>query len=227
MEQGQLKTSSSRRNWRKKQQEDIFRREILSVALELFSVRGFHNVSMQEIAQKAEFGLGTLYKIFGNKDNLYKELVLERARECNTLIKKGLCARTSPLNRITSYVDAKLKFFKDNRAFVRLYLTETQGARFTIRAGLDKELKKFHDKTIALLEQAFTEGISSEIFIRVSSPRLLAVALDGLTNSMIVEWLENKEEGLISVSNILRLFLGPIATEKALEDLKAKGVWEE
>ena len=42
------------------------RKEMLDAALKLFSEKGFHNVSMHEIAQKAEFAIGTLYKFFKN-----------------------------------------------------------------------------------------------------------------------------------------------------------------
>ena len=36
------------------------RREMLAAALDLFSQKGYHNVSIQEIAEKAEFAIGTL-----------------------------------------------------------------------------------------------------------------------------------------------------------------------
>ena len=54
------------------------RREMLAAALDLFSQKGYHNVSMQEIAEKAEFAIGTLYKFFQSKEDLYKTMVLER-----------------------------------------------------------------------------------------------------------------------------------------------------
>ena len=54
------------------------RQEMLAAALDLFSQKGYHNVSMHEIAEKAEFAIGTLYKFFQNKEDLYKALVLEQ-----------------------------------------------------------------------------------------------------------------------------------------------------
>ena len=54
------------------------RREMLATALDLFSQKGYHNVSMQEIAEKAEFAIGTLYKFFQSKEDLYRTMVLER-----------------------------------------------------------------------------------------------------------------------------------------------------
>src|SRR5660397_90232 len=38
------------------------RQEMLAAALDLFSKKGYRNVSMHEIAEKAEFAVGTLYK---------------------------------------------------------------------------------------------------------------------------------------------------------------------
>src|SRR4030042_6991472 len=54
------------------------RQEMLAAGLDLFSQKGYHNVSMHEIAEKAEFAIGTLYKFFQNKEELYKALVLEQ-----------------------------------------------------------------------------------------------------------------------------------------------------
>ena len=52
------------------------RQEMLAAALDLFSEKGYHNVSMHQVAEKAEFAIGTLYKFFQNKEDLYKALVL-------------------------------------------------------------------------------------------------------------------------------------------------------
>lgn len=64
-------TRRERENLR--QRDDIF-----EAALRLFSERGYHNVSMSQIAGEAEFGIGTLYKFFDNKENLYKALIMEK-----------------------------------------------------------------------------------------------------------------------------------------------------
>ena len=55
------------------------RRDMLTAALRLFSEKGYHSVSMHEIAEKSEFAIGTLYKFFRNKEDLYRVLVLEQA----------------------------------------------------------------------------------------------------------------------------------------------------
>ncbi len=57
------------------------REELLTAALDLFSEKGYHNVSMHEIAQRAEFAVGTVYKFFRNKEDLYKALITAKVAE--------------------------------------------------------------------------------------------------------------------------------------------------
>ena len=66
----------------RRERENLRQRgEILDTALKLFSEKGYHNVSMQQIAKQAEFGVGTIYKFFSNKQDLYKILIMETAEK--------------------------------------------------------------------------------------------------------------------------------------------------
>ena len=55
--------------------------EMLEAARELFSEKGYHNVSMHQIAERSEFAIGTLYKFFKNKEELYRTLVMEKSTQ--------------------------------------------------------------------------------------------------------------------------------------------------
>ncbi|MEN6472395.1 MAG: helix-turn-helix domain-containing protein, partial [Syntrophaceae bacterium] len=61
---------------RREREKERQRQEMLEAALGLFSDKGYHNVTMHEIAEKAEFAIGTLYKFFRNKEDLYRTLIL-------------------------------------------------------------------------------------------------------------------------------------------------------
>ncbi len=224
----QIYRDQAKKERRKKEQERLYKREILDVALELFSERGFHNVSMQEIAQKAEFGLGTLYKFFGNKENLYRQLVLEKARSCHRLLSVALEQSDDPLLALEAYINGKLSFFRENKAFIRLYLTETQGARFNIKVGLDKELLSLHEDIISKLAKIFEQAFMKGLLIQIASARILAISLNGLTNAIIMEWLDNDaQDAMLDAKKIMRIFLGPLLKEEIFNQLKQKGIWKE
>ena len=76
------------------------RRDMLDAALDLFTLKGYHNVTMHEIAEKAEFAVGTLYKFFKNKEDLYKALILERLEEFHQSIVAALEGQEDDVERL-------------------------------------------------------------------------------------------------------------------------------
>ena len=118
------------------------RQEMLAAALELFSEKGYHNVSMHEIAEKAEFAIGTLYKFFKNKEDLYKALVLEQSDKFHDALTKAIEEPDDEIEKLRNYVKAKGEVFRDNVSMIRLYFAETHGASFNVMAGLDREIRE-------------------------------------------------------------------------------------
>ena len=181
------------------------RQEILQVALKLFSGKGFHNVSMHEIAKKSEFAVGTLYKFFSNKEELYKTLILEKSEEFHSVLKRALEKPGSEMEKIKAWVKAKVNVFMDNLDYVRLYLAETRGASFNIRAGLDTEIIRQYDETVEKVKDVFEKGIKKELF-RKYDPYLLAVALDGISNTFLFEHLAHPDRLLFDADLIVSIF---------------------
>ncbi len=169
------------------------RRQMLAVALDLFAEKGFHNVSMHEIAKRAEFAIGTLYKFFKNKEDLYKSLMMEKAEEHHRVLMGILSEENDVLIVIDDYIAAKARLLADNLAALRLYFAETRGASFNIKAGLDQDIRKLYDKFILRLAFVLETGIRKKVF-REMDPYHMAVALEGLTNAFLFCWLEAPEQ---------------------------------
>ena len=118
------------------------REEMLAAALELFSERGYHNVSMHEIAQRAEFAIGTLYKFFRNKEELYQALVLEQSDKFHDALLQAIEAPGDEIERLRKYVRTKGELFSANLPFIRLYIAESRGASYNLKASLNDEVRK-------------------------------------------------------------------------------------
>jgi len=168
------------------------RDELLAAALELFSAKGYHNVSMHEIAEKAEFAVGTLYKFFRDKEDLYKVLIKTKAEEFHGVLREVLKRSNSEdvLSVLKNYVAAKAALLTGGAAMLRLYFAETRGASFNIKAGLDREILKLYDDLLARLAAVFQAGVRRKIF-RPLNPYYMAVALEGLTNAFLFCWIED------------------------------------
>lgn len=166
------------------------RQEILEAALELFSGKGFHNVSIQEIAQKAEFAIGTLYKFFENKEDLYKALVLEQSDKFHNGLVQAIEESDDEIEKLRNYVRAKGEIFKENISMIRLYFAETRGASFNIMAGLDLDIRERYGHFLEMLASVFASGMEKKRFKKIGDPYHLSVAIDSFTNAFLFLWLE-------------------------------------
>ncbi|MEX1183291.1 MAG: helix-turn-helix domain-containing protein [Gemmatimonadota bacterium] len=99
---------------RKQREFERREREILDAALELFSDDDWQAVTVEQIAERAEIGKGTVYKHFTSKDEIYARLASE--------------FQTSALERLEA-IDPKLPVTARLRAIVRVFWERHRGAR--------------------------------------------------------------------------------------------------
>jgi len=171
----------------------VQKQEMLDAALDLFSEKGYRNVSMQEIAEKAEFAIGTLYNFFRNKEDLYKALIKEMAGRFEEALSKAIGAPGKEIEKLRSYVKTKGEVFRGNASVIRLYFAETLGASYNIQAGLDSELRERHGTFLRTLAVIFEDGMRRKRFRKIADPYHLAVALDSLTSALLLLWLEEPD----------------------------------
>lgn len=171
------------------------RQEILHASLTLFAEKGYHSVSMQEIAEKSEFSIGSIYKFFENKEDLYKAMILSYCDEFETLLLEVL--RETPgdeMDKLRAYVSLKGKIFQKNLPFIRTFLAESKGAGFTMRAQLRAEMGQRYMTFLETLSEVFESGIRNKRFAPISAPYHLALILDNITDSFLILWLEKPGE---------------------------------
>jgi AcrR family transcriptional regulator len=169
------------------------RQDMLTAALDLFSQKGYHNVSMHEIAERAEFAIGTLYKFFKNKEDLYKALVLEQSDRFHESFERAIEAPGDEIEILQHYVRTKGELFRANLPFIRLYIAESRGVGYNIKAGMTDEVRKRHTEFLERLALVFDSGIRKKRFRNIASPYQLAVALDTVVNAFLLLWLDAPE----------------------------------
>jgi len=170
------------------------RQDMLAASLKLFSEKGYHNVSMQEIAVQAEFAIGTLYKFFKNKEDLYKTLIKEQADKFHESLIKSMNETVDEIGKLRNYVRTKGIIFMDNISIIRLYFAGTKGASFNIKAGLSNEIRNDYEVIIQQLAQIFEVGMQKKRFQQIADPYHLALSLDSLSNTFLYLWLEAPEK---------------------------------
>jgi AcrR family transcriptional regulator len=73
--------AASRREQRRLQHQDLSRAQLLDAAEEVFGAKGFHETTLKEVAELAEFSVGSVYSFFQNKDDLFLNVFLRRGAE--------------------------------------------------------------------------------------------------------------------------------------------------
>jgi len=177
---------------RRERERMIHKQEIMQAALSLFSERGYHNVSMHEIAEKAEFAIGTLYKFFENKEELYKALIMEKTRQYHHTLMEVIKSDEDVVSILKNYIAVKAELFTGSIDTIRLYFAETRGASFNIGAGMDRDIRQMYDKFLKQFSLVLKRGVRQKVFRRLN-PYYMAVAIEGLTNAFLFCWLEEPQ----------------------------------
>ena len=189
------------------------RRLILDAASELFSERGYQNVSMQEIAQKAEFSVGALYSFFESKEQLYESLVLSVAEEHQARLFATLRREGKAPAVLRAYVAERGRLFVENIKLVRLYFSETRALGPPIPSAMRERVQELYHELVLGVASVIERGVAEGSF-RKGNPYHMAVALEGIINAFLFCWLQEPERQPYerNVPVILDLFLRGAAT---------------
>jgi AcrR family transcriptional regulator len=171
------------------------RDEILAVALRLFSERGYHNVSMQEVADAAEFSVGTLYNLFESKDALVDELMASNTQKIMADILAVLDEPGDERERLRTLFRRQPELMERHAAFMKLHFAEvgcyTAGR---VQKGTPKD--EFRMVMDTKLSQVIASGIEKHLF-RAVDPMVTAKAIHAFMESVAFEVSGHPDEGVI------------------------------
>ena len=97
---------------------------ILQSASKLFSDKRFDEVLMDDVASEAGVGKGTLYRYFGDKEELYFAVVFDGIAQLREQLRGETAMASDPLARLEATMRAIVTFLSRNRFFFRLMAIE-------------------------------------------------------------------------------------------------------
>ena len=97
----------------------------------------------------------------------------------------------------------------NNSAIIRLYLQETTGAGFSLRANMTQAIRVQYDDLLKMLGGLFARGIQKGVFV-AGDPTLYAVALDGMTNALVLAVMEDPQRQAMDIEAVCNLFFNGI-----------------
>lgn len=100
------------------------REKILAAALEVFSAKGFHGTTVDEIAERAGLGKGTVYRHFNSKKGLFSELIRLKVAELEETVQGTIDPQADVLDIIQTYLMVYFSFFDRNRDLYKVLIQE-------------------------------------------------------------------------------------------------------
>jgi len=113
---------------RREREREAHRRELLEAAERVFVREGYHGATVDEIAQEAEFAVGTLYNFFKGKEDLYVHVIEKIAQNFTEQFDQQVLSIEDPEQAIASLIELRLTHFEDHRGFFRIFFEASPGS---------------------------------------------------------------------------------------------------
>ncbi|MGE5431543.1 MAG: TetR/AcrR family transcriptional regulator [Syntrophomonadaceae bacterium] len=112
----------------RKERERLQRKqEILKSAARLFAEKGFNNATLEDIATSSEFGIGTIYNYFQNKEEIFKSIIESIFNSNMEILSSTDCSTTGLIDFLKSYTKSIFEYFIDNRNELLLLVSYVTG----------------------------------------------------------------------------------------------------
>lgn len=117
------------------------RERILTAATKEFAVGGFENANINTIAKRADVSVGSLYKYFENKQDLFLTVIDHSIAKMEDLLNVLVVSRDDILVKVEKIIREIQSFSKENDVLIRLYnaMTAENNPRFASQFAYEME----------------------------------------------------------------------------------------
>ncbi len=171
--------AGSRREQRRLQVQDLSRTQLLDAAEDVFGSKGFHDATLKEVADLAEFSVGSVYSFFENKDDLFLQVFLRRGAEFMNGLVDATSAPGTPTEVLAGLVAFEVSFFREHHRFARLYFRYSGPMLMSADRLVDRGLAGNYEKSMQLQADLFARGQAAGEF-RDGDPQVFARLFSGL-----------------------------------------------
>lgn len=176
--------AKSRREQRRVRHQDLSRAQFLDAAEEVFGRKGFHDTTLKEIAELAEFSVGSVYSFFDSKDDLFRQIFIRRGEQFMPQLREVLDPGdpSSPVEQLDRLVDFEIGFFRLHPHFGRLFLRNSSAVMLSVERDVDVAMLSNYEESMRLQAGLFRRGQEAGMF-RPGDPEVLARLFSGIMSS--------------------------------------------
>lgn len=153
---------------------------MLDAAEELFGRRGFYETTLKEVAELAEFSVGSVYSFFKDKEDLYLNVFIRRGEEFMPAMRAAVDEGGTALERLHRLADFEVRYFRDHPYFGRLYLRSARiGHVAPVESAVADALVANFASAMEWQAEVFAQGQRDKV-LRAGDPLAMAHLFSGL-----------------------------------------------
>ncbi len=204
---------------RKEREKKRKRDEILEASLSVFAQKGYHGATMAEISQASEYPLGTIYKFFQGKEQIYYVMVRDIGIALGDILLEVFSQEDwSPSKKIKEYLKRFISYGIEKSNSFLLYNSQRSSIDAVLFPNINETINKLHNKMRHLLTDIFKEGIEKGEFMDYP-PEEMSNMYSSITFSTIWNLTSgeeiSEEELEAKIDNIFNIFTKGVIQEKS------------
>jgi TetR/AcrR family transcriptional regulator, fatty acid metabolism regulator protein len=187
---------------------------ILDAALNVFSLRGYREAAVDEIAVEAQTSKGGIYFHFPGKQAIFLALLDRSADMLFNRIKDAVEVVPDPIAKVEIALHTLLHTFASHRVLARLFLVESLGAG----PEFHMKIHAIHDRFVSLIQDHLDQGVRQNLILPLDT-RVAGLAWFGALNQVVINWVleetdSSVEDSYPTLRNLLLSSIGAPLTGK-------------
>lgn len=155
--------------------------------IELFSEGLYHEVGIREICKRAKVSPHTIYKYFGNKEELLYATIKEDMEALTENLISAASAQDSLPQKVVAFVETFFSFYYQNPAIAKIVFLNIPASYWIDETKFVQ--RGYHDYIRDLIVQGQEEGLILQV-----DPQILMEIIMGAVSRLIIKWLIDPEE---------------------------------
>ena len=213
----------AKKRTRKEKEYERHKKEILDAARKVFAEKSFEKATISEIAEEADFSVGTLYNHFESKKALFDELINSQIIEIQPRFEEIYEKFENPIEKLEQQLKMIAEYLPNKMDLLKLWVDTTGLPVSSDIESIPSGFRDFYKKSFLKTISTFAEAISQNLIIMID-PYYLAIAFHGIVMSFINAYVEDPDKHPLeqTMEDVKKIFFKSILTSKARLNTKKK-----
>lgn len=175
----------------RKKRADERRGQLLEAARTVFSSKGYHAATVEDITKAAGVAKGTFYLYFSKKREIFYELIaqfFEMVTQVGMSVAEEVRSPQDLFERVERASRRLARLFQDNRDLVRLTYRESMG----MDDKLETMVRQFYRGMAQVEAENVKLGVELGLFREDIHPLIAAYAHIGMVERVLLAWLSDR-----------------------------------